>query len=260
MQSDEVSIKDQLVQFFGKNPLMFLKFSNNPEHLQQLQKGNLYMNTLRYYVNLEEQNGVPGMGDKLEALNVLNDVELSFYTPGTDELVGKATAKTANFRYEDAMYKPVFCLYALTFDMLEVVEATETSVRLRTAFSPDDLRRMENEFGSHVLICSGHVFLEFLDKSFKEKGHEYTADYAKYQDFSQNNLERIRTYAERNTELFFYKDTKFEHQKEYRIVILNQDEESHFEENIGSLEGYSTLTETSELGAKGKFEIQINFK
>lgn len=260
MKTIDSETAEKIKGVFGDKPIFYLKFSSTLDHLKSLQAGNLYMNNLQYFVDLEENSGVAGMGDKMEALSVLNDVNISFYIPETDKLVAQATAKKANFRYDEAMTKPVFCLFAVTADMLELVNETETSVELKLSFTKDELTRMQKDFGEYVLLISEPHLKERLEKAFNGKGYQFYGKKAEYLDFTVNEMERIRAYAEKKTDLFFFKDQKFAHQREFRIVILNRDEEKAITENIGSLEDVSLLTRTEELGTTGGWDVTLNLK
>lgn len=254
---ENLQVKEELREWFGKRPVFFMKFSDNKNHLESLQKGNLYMNNLQYYVDLEEKNGVPGMGDKLEALNVINDVQLSFYDVGTENLRFKINAKQANMRYRDAMTKPVFCLFAVTIDMFNVVEHSENQVKLEFNLSEDDLEKMKSQFGENVFIVPEGEFTNKVEKSFNDKGYEFLGKPAEYCDFQINETRRIKAFGEQDIDIFFFKDKSFEHQNEYRFVIFNKETEKPTTVQIDSLENVSAIMSTSDLS---KMNIAINFK
>lgn len=250
----------RLKEFFGAQPILFVKFSDNIDHLKSLQQGNLYMNNLKYFVELEEKTGIPGMGDKLEVLNVLNDVEVSFYIPGTDHLITKAKAKQANFRYEDALYKPVYCLFAITADMLVVHKETESDVELKINFTEEQKSKMSSEFGKYALVISPPCFSEKLEKTFYEKGYEFSGKYVDYIDNNVNEQRRMEAYATQDTRIFFFKDHGFKHQNEFRIVLFNKNEENAIVENISDLHDCSSLLMTQDLFADDKHILKLHLK
>lgn len=249
-------IKELALDFFGDQPIFFLKFSSNLEHLKSLQKGNLFMNNLQYYVDLEEKSGIPGMGDKLEALSVINDVEVSIYQAGTNKLLGKMNAKQANMRHQEAMNKPVFCLYSLTIDMFEIIEYNEPFLKMKIKLSQEELDLMEKQFGNNVLLLSPPAFEQRINQSFKEQGYDFVGEAVKYHDFMINETKRIEAFGNQSPEIFFFKDKKFEHQKEFRIVILDQDIDKALNIKIPSLEHDSIILETSDLT---EIEANITF-
>lgn len=247
-------------EIFGVQPVFFVKFSDNIDHLKSLQQGNLYMNNLKYYVELEEETGIAGMGDKLEALNVINNVEVSFYLPGTDHLITQATAKQVNFRYEDALYKPVYCLFAITAEMLTIHEENESEIELKINFTEDQKRKMTSEFGKHALIISPSHFSERIETSFNEKGYDFSGAYVDYIDNNVNQQRRMEAFSNPDTRMFFFKDLGFKHQSEFRIVIYNKDEENAIVENIGDLQDCSVLMKTEDLFAGDTHILKVQLK
>lgn len=241
MQNEKMKAKLQLQDFFGKNPIMFLKFGNNPERLEQIREDSLYMNNLKFYIDKEEETGEAGLGDRLEALNVINDVEISIYDNQTNELLVTAPAESASTRYDEALTKPVFCLYAVTIDMLEVTEVKENRIACKLTFSNEDLAIMKEEFGEYALVIMADPFTERIKSAFEEKQYKFRAKMVEYADYSINNSERMEKHYKGHSDLFFYKDKAFAHQKEYRIVILNKDINHGYSEKIPSLENASRV-------------------
>ncbi|MGC8229354.1 hypothetical protein ACP2W0_10150 [Pseudobacillus badius] len=62
----------------------FLKFTS---FYESLQAGNIYMNSLKYYIDLEKESGVRGVGDALEAAHVFKDLTFEMRNQETDEVV-----------------------------------------------------------------------------------------------------------------------------------------------------------------------------
>lgn len=241
MQNEKIEAKLQLQDFFGKNPIMFLKFGNNPDRLEQIRKGSLYMNNLKFYIDREEETGEAGSGDRLEALNVINDVEISVYDSQTNELLVTAPAENANLRYDEALTKPVFCLYAVTIDMLEIAEVKGDRIFCKLKFSNEELDNIKKEFGEYVLVIMMEPFIERIKSAFEKKQYVFRAKMVEYADYSVNDPERIEKHYKGQSDLFFYKEKDFAHQKEYRIVILNKDIEHGYSEEIPSLENDSVV-------------------
>lgn len=247
----------RIEDLFGNQPVLFIKFQKRIQHLVSLQQGNLYMNNLKYFIELEEEKGTLGIGDKLETANVINNVELSFNELGTDKLVFNLQAKRVITRYDDAMYKPVFCLFAITIDMLEIVEELENEVRLKINFTDEQIDKMISEFGKYALVISPTNFKKKLEDSFNQKAFDYCDRYVEYYNININEQRRLESFANQDVSLFFYKRDELDYQKEFRIVILDKDEETAIVEDIGSLEDCSILIETKNIKNHG---LCIRFK
>jgi hypothetical protein len=241
MENEKIEAKLQLQDYFGKDPIMFLKFGNDPGRLEQIREGSLYMNNLKFYIDREEETGEAGLGDRLEALNVINDVDISVYDSQTNQLLVSVPAESASTRYDEALTKPVFCLYAVTVDILEVAEVEEKRIVCKLTFSNEDLASMKEEFGEYALVIMAEHFTERIKKAFEDKKYKYRAKMVEYADYSINDSERMEKHYKGHSDLFFYKDKAFAHQEEYRVVILNKDIEHGYSEKIPSLQNASGI-------------------
>jgi hypothetical protein len=236
--------------------LGFLKFGSELSHLESLRKGNIYMNNFNYFIELEKKTGKKGMGDKNEAAQVMSNMEINFYDPITNELMGTAHATSMNFRYDDYKFKPVFCLYAITAEMFEIVEETEEYCNTALTFTYDQRQELLNSFGEHVLYIKPE-FTTRISNYLNENDYAYTRGMVKYRDFSVNEKERLEAYHKQDTDSFFFKDIYFKNQNEYRLVILNNNVEDKLEINIGNLEDIAFLLNSQDV-LNGKLGLRFH--
>lgn len=248
MDYNMTEIQKQLEEHYRNTPIMFLKFGNNIQYLEQIREGSLYMNNFKYYIELEKKSGNAGMGDKLEVSYPMGISDISISNEETDELIVKVTAQSVDYRNTNALHKPLFCLYAVTADMLQVVEVNDDRVKCILKFTDKELESMKKAFGEHVLFIMAQPFLNKVKKAFKEKQYEVRGKLAIYADYSIHDEERFKNHIEGNSNLFFYKEKAFAHQKEYRIVILNKDIKEGSKEQIESLEADSAIFDIKILG------------
>lgn len=241
MNYTAIELQKQLKEQYRYNPLLFLKFSKNIQHLEKIQAGSLYMNNFQYYIDLEEQSGIAGMGDKTEASLIMHDLDVTISSFESEDIIQQFTAESTIQRNKEAVKRPLFCLYTITIDMCEIVEIKDDKVKCRVNFSKEQLASMKEEFGENVLIIEGMPFINRVNKSFAEKKYTYAYGFAKYMDYSILDEKRFKDHQERNERMFFYKDKKFAHQKEYRIVILNKEITEGQPEQIDSLERFSAI-------------------
>lgn len=238
---------------------MLIKFSNNKNNLVSLQKGTLWMNSGKYFIEREKKDGEQGIGDKYEGSAVVSNVRLRFYKQDTDELVLEGEAGRLGYADDAIVSKPMLCLTHISHDSLKVITEYEESVDCCLDFEGLDKEKIIKDFGEYALIISPNEFLEQVKRSFSEQNIRFVADKVSYEDFSVNSQKRLEDYNKGNPSLFFYKDKSFQHQKEYRIVILNHDTDADkaFTPCIGNMEGFSYLLETRELFS-GKFALNIS--
>lgn len=236
-----------------------LKFSDKREHLESLQNGNLYMNNFKYFIELEKKTGIKGMGDMFEVANVLNNIKLSFYDYETNEFLFEADAKRMHFRFDETVYKPVFCLFALGSDMLEVVNEGENFIDTKIIFSEEQKERILKEFGRYVLVIPWKLFMDNVFKSFRENGYVAIGDFVRYSNYSVNYSKRIEAFINQTAEMFFWKDSYFEHQREFRIVILNENIETPLTVKFESIKENTMILRTQDL-LSGEYGIKFHNK
>ena len=254
-----IEMKKRLQIHYGNSPIMFLKFSNKVEHLEKIKAGSLYMNNFKYYIDLEEQSGKAGMGDKVEASLVMYDVDITVAPGESNEVT--VYAESIIIRDAATIHTPLFCMYAVTIDMLEILRISDDKVFCVLKFPEQQLESMKKDFGEHVLIIQAEPFIFKVEKTFREKKCSYALGYAQYEDYSILNTKRLKSHQERNSRLFFYKDNKFAHQKEYRIVVTGKQITEGCPELIGSIESFSAIRNTKSLEENTVFvDIPINYK
>ena len=239
--------------------LCFIKFSNESRDMESLRDGTLYMNNLRYFVELEKKTGIKGMGDMLEASNVVNNVNLKFYHHGTDILTFEADAKSVQVRLEEALDKPVFCLMSVKSDMFEVINENENSVDAKLVFTDEQRDKIVREFGKYALVFPWYPFTDKVFSALQAKGYRAVGDFVRYSDFGINHSERMESFNKQDAEMFFWKDTEFTYQREFRIVVLNSNVNSPLVLEFESIRDSSLLITTEDL-LSGSYGINIKSK
>lgn len=242
-----------------QRPIAFLKFSDELWKLESLQKGVLYMNTLRFFKELEEKTKVKGMGDKDEASTILTELDVKFYDYETNELVYKGTAGRGSITSEEDLQKHVFCLSYLDFGSLEIIEEGTNFVKTIFNFSDKQKKEFVESFGKHVMVISCSDFINNISNSFKKRSIAWAADKVKYSDFKINYMDRLQDHINNRSGKYFWKDRYFENQKEYRVIVLNRDSDDPIQINIGDLTNKSFITSTEELfNNRFYFEVRFN--
>jgi hypothetical protein len=238
-----------------KLPLFFVRFSQK-QYLEDFQKGKLFMNNLKKYIEEEEKTGIKGVGDKHEASHVLNDLIIKMYDSETNEFITEIPAGSIMFREDQYLYKPVLCLFTMWSDSFHMVSEDEDFIYAKLVFSKEQKEKIKEHFGENALIIPSNAFLGQVHNKFIEKEFDFVHGLVKYSDYKVNESKRFEIYSKRTAEIAFIKDKSFQYQNEYRILIKNQDVEDHLEVKIGEIEGTSLL-ETEYL-LNDNFAIKIN--
>jgi len=193
-----------------------LKFGSKENMESLLYKGEIFMNTLRYFQELDQQ----GIGDKqegtFEIINYLNG-ELSIEVPETGEIL-----KFRNVRLSKKVTDKVgniFSTYALTNNLLE------------NKISHKIDERIISEFGTHCVIIKDVArFIRSIYDELKVKKIPISQSLIEYIDFREDN---------RNLS-FFNKSNKFSYQNIHRIMAYTYlDEPLHFE--IGPIYNFAEI-------------------
>ena len=238
--------------------IFFVKFSNNKTHLETLQKGTLYLNTLEFYNELENQLKKKGMGDGFEARDVWSNLELNLYDNKTNNLVLSGKARQAMFWSKEDSEKHVLCLSHIDYSNLEIYEESRDSFKANIVFSDIEKEQIKENFGEYALIISAYAFINNLDNNLKKSRVDYIAGKVKYSDYSINNTERIESYINNKPDKYLWKDSFFSDQKEYRVVVINRDSADHIEMQIDDMTSFSFLTTVDELFNNG-YTVESHF-
>ncbi|GGG02146.1 hypothetical protein [Paenibacillus abyssi] len=226
---------------------LFLKFATEKWHLESLQSGKLRMNNLKRFIDMEKNEGKKGMGDLLEVSNVINLLNFKLIDPDTDEVIFEGKSSRGVMTLNHCTPKPVFCLAMVDSKMLEVIEEDDKCYKCKVVFLDIQKRRFIEDFGNHVMVLPVSGFLERVIKAFDKHEYGYVYQPVLYDDFNVNHSNRLKSFEEENTDVFFWKDKSIEYQNEFRIVILNKDIEEPLVTEIGDLSDISFITTSEKL-------------
>lgn len=250
----EVQVKEELKEFFGDRPLFYIKFTSREEWAKDLLDGNIFMNKVQYYRDLESKSGVKGQGDIKELKANIVDVELQLKNDEMNICI-PMQSKNLEFEYEDDKNKPVFCITGLTIDDMIINSYNESSVNVSLPYGEDDIELLKSEFGEFVVILNPNKFENAIRKTLDLGDKGWIFNKVRYR--GKNALDRIESFSEESPERFLYKDTPFSHQKEYRLVI-DENIESTKVISIGSLRDAGNVMKIEDFVSN--IDITLNFK
>lgn len=202
------------------NLFCLLKFGQE-KYLRNLINGELYFNTVEYYVNSDKDQ----VGDKNEGCVWIENAQFTST---------KANHPTLGFHE----FKPVpNKLGRLSQSKLNFLSCSFFTIT-PDVFSESDTFIIDNrisEFGTHALmIKEPYKFLEDVANELKFQNIEYEIGIVKYLDF--NTEGRIELTP-------FDKSNDYRHQHELRIIRRNVDNQPKTV-SIGSIADYVEITET----------------
>lgn len=225
---------------------ILIKFGRK-DRLESLQKGFLYMKPLQYYIDLEEQQGLVGQGDRNEARLVMNQADLRLFDYENGTFIGSLSGKaTIGLGYEKC---PAFCLFSL--DKRNIIEnnisADGKLGTIKTRFKPEQANLMQKNFGDFALIITDTTQFQIqLRNAALENGSILHLGKVLYSDNSVVWLENLKE-LQTPFKIAYHKDKSFAYQQEYRALIENLTVEDSYTLDIGSINTISEIFETKKL-------------
>lgn len=207
------------IEGFQKRGIFFVKFTQ-PEFVDSIMNGQLYMNNIQYFSDLESSTKIKGQGDKYDGANVSKNIQVKLFDEENGEVVLETISPEVIYRSSAFKWTPIFCMTAFKSEDFIVISETLDSYVCKLNLTNDIKERMLSEFGSKaVVIDSNERFLDLLQNHFDSNEIEFMADLVDYVDFDVPSEQRTREYEQKNIKSIFTKDLFFAYQREYRIAL-----------------------------------------
>lgn len=193
------------------------------EHIRTLyEKGILYMNTLQYFVKVEDNSQQQDNFEGATFFESLKKIEIKNAT-GEEIKFGDSADCDAPLLYgnllihSDASLGNIYCMFAVTEEFIK---------------SKSDIDKRNKEFGDHfLLIHNPEVFLTRVYAALEERGVKYKSGLVYYFDREEYYRGRLTPFMKRND---------YRHQNEFRLLVENKID-AVFILEIGSLKDIARL-------------------
>lgn len=204
----------------------FVKTFENASYASQFLDGLLYMNTLDYFVKLETSDST-GRGDRHEGLGAwLQPKEISFEINGM-QIPSADLSAPVSIRQNQQLSKNIFCLHAGY-----VGGDIRSRFNTREAFE-NQLKISEKNVSlgmQSIVVTNVEEFILRVKAAAAAMNDSLVGRTVSYYD--PNTFHGV--IAEEDAP--FYKQRRFEHQREYRLAInRNNQEMTAYQLNVGSL-------------------------
>ena len=235
--------------------IVFLaKVFSEPQHADDLIKGNLYANTLRYFRNIE---GDPIRGDPEEGAIMPQIEDLAIELTSTNPTTGEVDKITIT--KDDLAAPPIirprwferinlFCMYAARTGQFTTVSEQNIADFQKQLEMPEDCE----EFGSHsVLIRNPREFIRRVNLAAEKKGCKVHSGLVQYYD---PDIGTPPIHSPIQT--LFLKRKMYEYQKEWRLAIdIGTTADCPIIFDIGGIEDIAVRMSTPDLINFQSFEI-----
>ncbi len=253
MNLEEKEIKQELKRFTGDAPLLYLKHAKEKEWAEDLYNGKLFMNTVKFFRELEEKTGKRGQGDRHELLQRLKLTNGRIINNDTNEVFLEFSAANATIEIKGDQDKYLYCISGITIDDLELSGLGKSSVEFKLPFTEQLIESLKKDFGEHVVLVSGPGFRQKINNLINEG--KVQAVFGKVKYCEPNTLQRMEAFNTFSAERFLYKDIDLAYQKEYRLAVGKEFVKDNYF-NIGSLKDISYICKIDDLvNYRGRFDV-----
>ncbi|WP_454920835.1 hypothetical protein [Abiotrophia defectiva] len=211
---------------------ILIKFGKK-EHLEMLQKGQIYMNTLQFYRKYESSSGDEVVGDASEAILAVELDNVKIIDNETNEIVLEIPISKAKI---DPGYSrfPVFCLFR--FDKRNEVSRGEHYAVLE--FTEEQKNKLV-EFGEYALVIKdSDEFDKRLEEALSKANLFFAKGAIEYRN--PNNEDVLERFAEGGPAVAFIKREKYGYQSEFRYMV-KKEVENHLKLQIEDISDISEI-------------------
>lgn len=206
-----------------------IKFQNS-KRIEQLQNGLIYMNSLEWFRNHENEKGDIVVGDSFEAMFHVNAGRLAL--PDTGEAIEIKDQLISTSVSDDYAY----CMFGVNpySDSFKFTNEQKENIM---------------EFGdTALLILDKDEFVNRIRKVALQEGDEVYAGFVRYYDEKQDSANLIISLLSGMHNIAFWKRDKYAYQQEFRFLVHAQGcKDDHLELNIGDIRDISKVFKTSDI-------------
>lgn len=200
-----------------------IKFQSR-KHLESLQNGLVYANTLHYYRELEKQTGDATIGDSFDGLFHVNEGIVKIPETGEEFVLNDQLIETS------ASNDYVFCMFGIPAN-------TE-----QFQFSDEQREHMKSFGDSALIILDSDEFKKRVTEAAKAKGYDVHFGKVNYIDSSIDYANVLISMQQGIWNVAFWKRIMYEYQKECRFIFSpGKAGVDHLELLIGDISDISVI-------------------
>lgn len=216
------------------------------EHMKHLQQGKLYMNPLKYFIELKKNSGKRGVGDVEEASLVNIRRHELFIEMDDGRLKQIPISPAPRIVYdEESLNHPVFCMM---YKNILLNSGTKNQYIGSLQLSEDEYKDFKldgNNNPSMLIVMNPYSFMDAVQCALSKFQYSEKHGLVIYRNKKLPNIVDGKWIPDDSS----VKDIRFEHQSEFRIEI-NTDIKKPFVLDIGNIEAISILVDSKDVAKK----------
>lgn len=210
-----------------------IKFGDK-KWIKKLQNGEIFMQPIKYYRDLEEKQLKRGQGDKHEVMlySTMQDGTISLFGSNKKSQILSATIKHSG----DEKYLTA-CFYNIDDERLTIREPTTSNYKL-LKFTEEEKKEF-SEWGDTALIIDKEKFIDRLNLYLVPNKIKGICNKVKY--YNPNNIDKdcINAHTKLLDSRFLWKEYFFINQNEFRIILNQISDYGKVIANIGNINDIS---------------------
>ncbi len=215
-----------------------VRFFKEEQHaIDFLNKGEIYMNSLKYFKKYEEaaKNNVRDPDEGISHINQIENIsgikissDAFNFTIKPEDLAGPLV-----FRNTSDDHCKIYCLSILEFDIGGMTDGAKIKIQAKDAFDFDQV----NLGDTCVVICDGREFINRIEKTKQYRALATRA--VNYYDFNSHNGD-IK-------DPVFNKRREYSKQREFRVMIRADETEDPHTISIGCIKDIAGMMSKNDL-------------
>lgn len=233
---------------------LIIKFGDE-KWIDKLYSGEIFMQPLKSYIDLEREEKRKGQGDKNEASLRSKLIDYKFSCENSSEqmdlflnLLNNGEDATFTFRYKDDERYLTSCFYKVNAERFVFIGEEDDKKYYQYNFTNEE-KEIFSSWGNSALIINSKVFFNAIKTCLSN----IDSRLGKVNYYCEDNLpeEALLDYQQKKVSRLFWKDEFFKHQNEYRFVIAEKSDKGKVVANLGSLKEISMKYNSSQLVTDG---------
>lgn len=217
--------------------MMLIKIGKK-EHMEDLQKGKLYMNRIKFFNDQEKIHGDRNVGDKNDGRFLLGRGEFQLKDCKSGKVFASGKMENLSLLFEESDNIPTLCFYSVDKRNHIKTEKDEDIIHIFYRLKDEDYSKLIELHGEEafVLIINYSEFMEKVRSACEEKKLRLSYSPISYTDLLKPSPLDLKKLQEKNPLTAIYrKDIFYAHQQEFRITLPDERVQDYFILEIGEI-------------------------
>lgn len=216
-----------------------MKFIKN-KYVDNFLDGKLYMNFLRYFVELEKVSNDPDIGDLFEGQLPIYDLDVDISKDGDSIMKAKSKMMILDFGYLDC---PTLCLYRL--ERKNLIENKENG-KSKYIFSEMQKRELKVFGDKCILLNNPMAFINRIEDAALK--NDFDVYHEKINYYAKNEQIHFKDVIKNKYKCAYWKRMRYNYQSEFRILCdFNLKFRENYVLDIGSIRDIAKVVEANDI-------------